>query len=154
MLIKKAEIAAYKMKQRGWYLLALVILVGGISLIVLGALKENVVFFITPSEWQEKKTSFSKVNFLRLGGRVAKGSIVKEDDKVTFEITDEKACLRVVYKGTLPDLFKEGQGVVAEGSFDDHNIFIARQILAKHDENYMPKEVADKLKEQALWKGK
>ena len=142
------------MKQRGWYLLSLVILVGGICLIVLGALKENVVFFITPTDWQEKKASFAKVKSLRLGGRVSKGSIIKENNKVTFDITDEKTTLKVVYIGTLPDLFREGQGIVTEGSFDDYDTFIARQVLAKHDENYMPKEVADKLKEQALWRGK
>lgn len=143
-----------RMKQRGWSLLALVILISGILLIVLSALKENVVFFITPSEWQEKKQNFIKAKSLRLGGRVAKDSIVKDGDTVNFSITDEKTALEVMYKGPLPDLFKEGQGVVAEGSFNNENIFIARQILAKHDENYMPKEVADKLKEQALWKGK
>ncbi|NBT85255.1 MAG: cytochrome c maturation protein CcmE [Alphaproteobacteria bacterium] len=142
------------MKQRGWYLLALILLVGGILLMVLGALRENVVFFITPSEWREKKAFFAKAKSLRLGGRVAKDSIVKENNRVTFDITDEKTFLRVVYKGTIPDLFKEDQGIVAEGNFDDHGIFIARQVLAKHDENYMPKEVADKLKEQALWRGK
>eukprot|EP01037_Dinobryon_pediforme_P014678 gene14678-14802_t len=111
---------------------------------------ENVVFFITPSEWREKKAFFAKAKSLRLGGRVAKDSIVKENNRVTFDITDEKTFLRVVYKGTIPDLFKEDQGIVAEGNFDDHGIFIARQVLAKHDENYMPKEVADKLKEQAF----
>ncbi len=121
---------------------------------VLGALKENVVFFITPTEWQEKRQTFVKAKSLRLGGRVSKGSIIKKNDTVTFDITDEKAFLRVIYKGSLPDLFKEGQGVVAEGFFDDQGTFIARQVLAKHDENYMPKEVADKLKEQALWRGK
>lgn len=121
---------------------------------VLGALKENVVFFITPTEWQEKRQFFVKTKTLRLGGRVAQGSIVKENDKVIFEITDEKTSLKVMCKGTLPDLFKEGQGIVTEGSFDDQGVFIARQVLAKHDENYMPKEVADKLKEQALWRGK
>ncbi|MBY0281606.1 MAG: cytochrome c maturation protein CcmE [Alphaproteobacteria bacterium] len=142
------------MKQRSWYLLALILLVGGISLMVLGALKENVVFFITPTEWQEKRQFFVKTKTLRLGGRVAQGSIVKENDKVIFEITDEKTSLKVMCKGTLPDLFKEGQGIVTEGSFDDQGVFIARQVLAKHDENYMPKEVADKLKEQALWRGK
>ena len=143
-----------KMQQRGWYLLALIMLVAGILLIVLSALKENVVFFITPTEWQEKKQNFIKAKSLRLGGRVAKDSIIKKDNTVNFSITDEKTALKVMYKGPLPDLFKEGQGVVAEGNFNNESIFVARQILAKHDENYMPKEVADKLKEQALWKGK
>lgn len=143
-----------RMQQRGWHLFALIMLVAGILLIVLSALKENVVFFITPTEWQEKKQNFIKEKSLRLGGRVAKDSIAKNGDVVSFGIFDEKNSIKVIYKGPLPDLFKEGQGVVAEGNFNNENIFIAQQILAKHDENYMPKEVADKLKEQALWKGK
>lgn len=143
-----------RMQQRGWYLFAIVMLLGGILLIVLSTLKENVVFFITPSEWQEKNKNFIKTKSLRLGGRVSKDSIVKKGDTIKFSITDGKTVLKVIYKGPIPDLFKEDQGVVAEGSFNNENIFIARQILAKHDENYMPKEVADKLREQALWKGK
>jgi cytochrome c-type biogenesis protein CcmE len=142
-----------KIKQRGWYLLAIVMLIAGISITILSALKENVVFFITPSEWQEKQQVFEKTKTLRVGGRVAKGSIVKNSDEVTFNITDEKTSVKVVFKGVLPDLFKEEQGIVVEGVFNDQT-FVASRVLAKHDENYMPKEVADKLKEQALWKGK
>jgi cytochrome c-type biogenesis protein CcmE len=89
----------------------------------------------------------------RLGGLVEKGSVVKNDGTtVTFKVTDTIKTLNVTYKGQLPDLFREGQGVVAEGVMEASGEFKADTVLAKHDENYMPKEVADKLKEQGVWK--
>ena len=144
----------HKAKQRSWYILALFMCVAGITLIVLGALRENVVFFITPSEWIEKQKDYSNSKMIRLGGKVEKQSLIKEKDIITFKITDGKHSISVSYKGVIPDLFREDQGVVAEGNFDDNNQFQATRILAKHDENYMPKEVADKLKEKNLWQGK
>ncbi len=90
---------------------------------------------------------------MRLGGLVEKGSVVKNDGAtVTFKVTDTIKTLNVTYKGQLPDLFREGQGVVAEGVMEASGDFKADTVLAKHDENYMPKEVADKLKEQGVWK--
>jgi cytochrome c-type biogenesis protein CcmE len=91
---------------------------------------------------------------IRLGGLVAMGSVQRDKDaKVTFEVTDNKASVPVVFVGILPDLFREGQGVVAEGSFGPTGDFRADTVLAKHDERYMPKEVADALKKSGEWRG-
>jgi cytochrome c-type biogenesis protein CcmE len=145
-----------KAQQRSWYIIALLMCATGVALIVLGALKENIVFFVTPSEWIEKQKDYAHVGTkkLRLGGKVEKQSLTKEKDIITFKITDYKHSISVTYQGVVPDLFREDQGVVAEGNFESNGSFKAARILAKHDENYMPKEVADKLKEKNLWQGK
>lgn len=110
--------------------------------------KNNIVFFYTPSELVE----FTNHKLIRIGGIVEINSIVKDDDlNLKFIITDKIKSIPVRYKGFLPNLFREGQGVVARGKFYN-DIFYANEILAKHDENYMPKEVADKLKSQELWR--
>jgi cytochrome c-type biogenesis protein CcmE len=88
----------------------------------------------------------------RLGGLVQPGSLKCGDGSVTFDVADGSAQMRVAYKGLLPDLFREGQGVVAEGALDASGTFRADTVLAKHDENYMPKDVADALKKQGHWK--
>jgi cytochrome c-type biogenesis protein CcmE len=88
----------------------------------------------------------------RLGGLVQPGSLKCGDGAVTFDVADGSATMAVAYKGILPDLFREGQGVVAEGALDSSGVFRADTVLAKHDENYMPKEVADALKKQGHWK--
>ncbi|MCB0137538.1 MAG: cytochrome c maturation protein CcmE [Caldilineaceae bacterium] len=119
--------------------------------LVLYAFQDTIVFFTTPSELQAKPAAPG--TRLRLGGLVEDGSVVRgTGTAVSFTITDTEATVPVVYEGTLPDLFREGQGVVAEGRFDSEGVFVADTVLAKHDENYMPREVADALKEKGVWK--
>jgi len=119
--------------------------------LVLNALRDSIVFFSTPTMVAEKHIGPGRR--FRLGGLVQPGSLVRGDNlAVTFEIADGGAKLPVAYKGLLPDLFREGQGVVAEGSLDPGGTFRADTVLAKHDETYMPKDVADALKKQGHWK--
>jgi cytochrome c-type biogenesis protein CcmE len=119
--------------------------------LVLNALRDSIVFFSTPSMVAEQHVVPGKR--FRLGGLVQPGSLVRGDNlSVRFEVADGNAKLPVTYKGILPDLFREGQGVVAEGALDPSGVFRADTVLAKHDENYMPKEVADALKKQGHWK--
>ena len=113
------------------------------------ALRDNIVFFFTPSELTQQHYDAKR---LRIGGLVANGSVTIDGTASTFTITDQTAEISVHYEGALPDLFREGQGVVAEGRFDEKQ-FLADTVLAKHDETYMPREIADKLKEQGVWKG-
>lgn len=118
--------------------------------LVLNALRDSILFFSTPSMAAEKHIPPGKR--FRLGGLVQPGSLVRGDNlAVKFEVSDGKAELPVAYKGILPDLFREGQGVVAEGAIDASGVFRADTVLAKHDENYMPKEVADALKKDGHW---
>ena len=121
--------------------------------LVLFAIRDTLVFFYTPSELTEKQLPPGKS--FRIGGLVQQGSVVREADgvSVSFIVTDLTATLPVRYRGLLPDLFREGQGVVAEGAIDSDGRFIATQVLAKHDENYMPPEVAEALKKSGKWKG-
>lgn len=119
--------------------------------LVLNALRDSIVFFSTPSMVAEQHIAPGRR--FRLGGLVQPGSLVRGDHlSVKFEVADGTAKLPVTYKGILPDLFREGQGVVAEGSLDSSGVFRADTVLAKHDEKYMPKEVADALKKQGHWK--
>jgi cytochrome c-type biogenesis protein CcmE len=117
--------------------------------LVLYALRDSIVFFSTPTMAAEQHIAPGKR--FRLGGLVQPGSLVCGSE-VSFEVADGGAKLPVTYKGILPDLFREGQGVVAEGALDASGTFRADTVLAKHDENYMPKEVADALKKQGHWK--
>src|SRR3981189_1151599 len=119
--------------------------------LVLNAMRDSIVFFSTPAMVDEKHIQAGKR--FRLGGLVQPGSPVRGDNlAVTFQGADGSAALPVAYKGILPDLFREGQGVVAEGALDASGVFKADTVLAKHDETYMPKEVADALKKQGHWK--
>jgi cytochrome c-type biogenesis protein CcmE len=119
--------------------------------LVLGALKDSIVFFNSPTDVVEKKVAAGAR--IRLGGLVKPGSIARgENMRVRFDVTDGKHTIAVAYQGQLPDLFREGQGVVTEGALDDVGLFRADSVLAKHDENYMPKEVADRLKQQGHWR--
>ena len=119
--------------------------------LVLYALRDTIVFFYTPSELADKHIGPGER--IRLGGLVEKGSLVRTDGTtVKFIVTDTTRALPVVYSGQLPDLFREGQGVVAEGRLDAAGTLIADTVLAKHDERYMPKEVADALKAKGVWK--
>ncbi|MFW6077265.1 MAG: cytochrome c maturation protein CcmE [Hyphomicrobiales bacterium] len=132
------------------------IIMGGLALLglaaglVLYALDETMVFFHTPSDVAEK--GITAGTRFRLGGLVEEGSVVRgEGTFVQFSVTDTRSTLPVAFTGILPDLFREGQGVVAEGTLNGAGVFQADSVLAKHDENYMPKEVADALKEQGVW---
>src|SRR6201996_1795221 len=118
--------------------------------LVLFALRGSIVFFSTPTMAAEQHIAPGKR--FRLGGLVQPGSLVCRNDGASFEVADGGAKLPVTYKGLLPDLFREGQGVIAEGSLDASGTFRAETVLAKHDENYMPKDVADALKKQGHWK--
>jgi len=136
----------------------LAVILGGLAMLgvaaglVLYALRDTIVFFYTPSEVVQKNVQPG--TRMRLGGLVEKGSVTKADGaKVNFIITDMTKTMNVSYTGQLPDLFREGQGVVAEGSMDASGTFVADTVLAKHDEKYMPKDVADRLKAQGVWKG-
>ena len=121
--------------------------------LVLFALHDSIVFFHTPSDLAEKPIAAGQR--FRLGGLVAAGSVKRgQGTKVDFVVTDTLKTVPVVYEGVLPDLFKEGQGVVAEGKFDGGGVFIADSVLAKHDENYMPPEVAKALEAKGVKLGK
>tara|TARA_Y100001935_G_C17243504_1_gene477009 strand:+ start:421 stop:858 length:438 start_codon:yes stop_codon:yes gene_type:complete len=117
---------------------------------LMSALKSNIVYFISPTELVNSNNINQK---LRLGGLVEEDSIISKGKLVKFRITDGNKSVLVQYNGILPDLFKEKQGVIVEGEFNSL-IFNASNLLAKHDENYIPKEVANSLKQQGLWKGK
>jgi cytochrome c-type biogenesis protein CcmE len=138
-------------QKRAALILAGVALLGLAAGLVLYALEDTIVFFYTPSELTEKNVSQGKL--FRLGGLVETGSIVRgEGMTVSFTVTDTIKSIPVSYEGQLPDLFREGQGVVTEGRLDGSGRFIANTVLAKHDETYMPKDVADRLKEKGVWK--
>ena len=109
----------------------------------------SVTFFFSPSEATEQAAPAGRR--IRLGGLVEAGSVVQQGATVTFAVTDNAATSRVVYEGDLPDLFREGQGIVAQGVLRPDGVFAADEVLAKHDETYMPKEVADAVKRAGFW---
>ena len=118
--------------------------------LVLSALKDSIVFFNSPSDVVEKH--IQPGSRIRLGGLVKPGSLQRGDQlAVRFEVTDGNNAMRVSYQGILPDLFREGQGVIAEGTLEPGGMFKADSVLAKHDEKYMPPEVADALKKAGRW---
>ena len=119
--------------------------------LVLSALKESIVFFNSPTDVMEKHVAAGVR--IRLGGLVKPGSLVRGDNLlIQFDVTDGNREIPVMYRGIVPDLFREGQGVITEGALDPEGTFRADTVLAKHDENYMPREVADALKKQGHWK--
>ncbi|UJW76564.1 cytochrome c maturation protein CcmE [Rhizobium sp. SL42] len=122
-------------------------------LLVMFAFGQSIAYFYMPSDIAEK--GVGPDTRIRLGGLVAEGSVVRgEGSTVKFSVTDGNGTVPVTYTGILPDLFREGQGVVTEGMFTaGSQVFVADTVLAKHDENYMPKEVADRLKEDGVWQG-
>lgn len=140
-----------KRRQRRLILIgtALTILTGA-AVLALAAFRDSIVFFLTPSELAAKQIE-PNVR-LRIGGLVKEGSVIREGLTARFEITDGSKSLHVIYTGALPDLFREQQGVVAEGKMDIAGVFHASTVLAKHDERYMPREVADALKKQGVWR--
>ena len=136
-------------RRRLWLLVGSLGVLCVAAALVLTALNDNIVFFYSPSQLADKKPAPDRR--LRIGGLVEQGSVKKEGTEVRFKVTDLKQSVSVVYRGILPDLFREGQGVIAEGSLDSNGVFTAREVLAKHDENYMPPEVAKALKESGRW---
>jgi len=125
-------------------------LLGVAAALVLNAFEDNIVFFYSPTELKTKQLEPDQ--HFRLGGLVEDGSVEKiGDSSVQFRVTDTANAITVRFKGILPDLFREGQGVIAEGRMKDGE-FVAAEVLAKHDENYMPPEVADALKKSGQWK--
>ena len=131
-------------------------MIGGLALVlaiattlILVALRDQIVFFYSPSELQERAVAAGTP--MRLGGLVKEGSIVQQGEINDFVVTDGGAEMPVRYVGILPDLFRDGQGVVAEGTIGSNGVFAASNVLAKHDENYMPKEVVKALKERGEW---
>ena len=128
-------------------------LLGVASALVLFAFNDNLVFFMIPSDLAAKGAP--ETRRLRLGGLVETGSVVRQADgrTVDFRVTDGSKDVRVTFTGVLPDLFREGQGVVVEGALGKNGVFKADTVLAKHDERYMPKEVVDALKQSGHWQG-
>ena len=120
-------------------------------ILILNAFEENIVFFYSPSDLNDKK--IARDQKVRIGGLVEKGSVKRLDDgNISFTITDLKSSIDVKFKGILPDLFREEQVVVAEGLIK-HDTFFAQEVLAKHDEKYMPPNVAESLKKAGQWQG-
>lgn len=140
-----------KARRRLWVVAAVapvLALAVGLSLY---AMRDSVTFFFSPSEATAEKAPAGRV--VRLGGLVEAGSVSNPGPgEVAFAVTDNIATTRVIYRGDLPDLFREGQGIVAQGAFLPDRSFRATQVLAKHDENYMPREVSDRLKETGEWR--
>ena len=134
-----------KVKLRAFFILLIFLSVTLTIFLVFKALEENVVYFKSPTE--VKNLSELETKKIRVGGMVKKNSIITNDSEINFIITDYKNELIVSFKGSVPNLFEEGKGVVAEGFLKDRSYFRAIKILAKHDENYMPPEVNEALKD-------
>jgi cytochrome c-type biogenesis protein CcmE len=125
---------------------------GVAAFLVLSALQDSIVFFYSPSDIETKGVEPGRR--IRIGGLVAEGSVKKDEGaKVSFDISDGARTVKVSYHGLLPDLFREGQGIVAEGRLDSPGQLTADTVLAKHDEKYMPPEVAESLKKTGAWRG-
>jgi cytochrome c-type biogenesis protein CcmE len=139
-------------RRRMLYLVVGLVLLGSATALVLSAFQDSLVFFYSPTDLLAKPQAAGRD--VRLGGLVEKGSVVREGDGLTirFRVTDLKKSLLVAYKGVLPDLFREGQGVVVEGRLLPDGSFRASEVLAKHDEKYMPPEVARALKANGEWR--
>ncbi|KAB2746779.1 cytochrome c maturation protein CcmE [Brucella anthropi] len=130
---------------------ALAVLAIAVGLMLM-AFSQDIRFFRTPADLTEQ--DMASGSRFRLGGLVEEGSVSREGSELRFTVTDTIKTVKVVFEGIPPDLFREGQGVVAEGRFGDDGVFRADNVLAKHDENYVPKDLADSLKEKGVWEGK
>ena len=130
------------------FCVALLLALSAVTCLVMYALRQNISLFYTPTDVVEGKPL--KQTLIRVGGMVVKNSIKRSQDGLTvrFKLTDFKQTIQVRYHGILPDLFREGQGIVATGKLSDNQHFVAQEVLAKHDENYMPPEVRAALKPQ------
>jgi cytochrome c-type biogenesis protein CcmE len=137
-------------RRRLLWLGAALFALGSASALGLSALNDTLVFFYSPSEMETKHLPPGQI--VRIGGLVEKGSLATSaEGQVSFRVTDLRRTIPVIYRGVLPDLFREGQGVVAQGSLGGDGVFTATQVLAKHDEKYMPPEVAAALKKSGRW---
>jgi cytochrome c-type biogenesis protein CcmE len=140
-----------KARRRLWVVMAVGPLLAAAVGLTLWALRDGVTFFVTPSEATAEAAPAGR--HVRLGGLVEAGSVTRDaDGTVRFRVGDGAATTTVTFRGDLPDLFREGQGIVAEGAFRADRSFEATQVLAKHDETYMPREVAEKLKARGEWR--
>lgn len=139
-----------KRKQRLIFAVIILLGFGCATALILYAMRQNIMLFHTPSEVAMGEVP--QDGTFSIGGLVVKGSVMKKEDGLTveFDLTDTHATVTVRYTGLLPDLFREGQGIVAQGRIDAQGVFIAREVLAKHDENYMPPEVAEALQKSGL----
>jgi cytochrome c-type biogenesis protein CcmE len=138
-------------KQQRLILVAVALaLLGGASGLVLFALSDSVAFFVSPSDIATGKVGADQR--FRLGGLVVERSVERTDGVVRFRLTDQAHEVAVRYQGILPDLFREGQGIVAQGTLGADGVFVASEVLAKHDESYMPPEVAEALKQAGVWR--
>jgi cytochrome c-type biogenesis protein CcmE len=141
-----------KARRRLWILAAVAPVLALAVGLSLWAMNDSVTYFFTPAD--ATAASAPEGRTVRLGGLVEAGSVEhRADGSVAFSVTDNAARTLVVYRGDLPDLFREGQGIVAQGAFRPDRTFAATQVLAKHDETYMPREVADRLKAKGEWRG-
>jgi cytochrome c-type biogenesis protein CcmE len=137
-------------RQRLVLVIVALVLLGGAGGLVLFALSDSVAFFVTPSDIATGRVEADKR--FRLGGLVVEGSVERQDGTVQFRLTDQANEVPVRYRGILPDLFREGQGIVAQGVLGEDGVFAASEVLAKHDESYMPPEVAEALKQAGVWR--
>jgi cytochrome c-type biogenesis protein CcmE len=142
-----------KKRRRLWIVVACGLGLGSATALALSAFRDNLVFFMAPSDLATKAPPPGRS--FRLGGLVEQGSVQRSTDDghpaTSFRVTDGNASVNVTYVGVLPDLFREGQGVVTLGALQSNGTFRASEVLAKHDENYMPKDVADALKKAGHW---
>lgn len=139
-------------QRRSLFIVTGMAVLGIAAFLVLSALQDSIVFFYSPTDVEAKNVEVGRR--IRIGGLVAEGSVQRDGGTaVNFNVSDGAKTIQVNYNGLLPDLFREGQGIVAEGRLEGPGRFIADTVLAKHDENYMPAEVAESLKKQGVWKG-
>ena len=135
-----------KVKYRFLFIILILVILSLSTFLILKSLEDNVVYFKSPTE--VKTLAEIEKKKIRIGGMVKKESILIDEKELNFIVTDFKNEINVIYSGAIPNLFSEGKGVVAEGFLKDRNLFLATKILAKHDENYMPPEVKEALKEK------
>ncbi|HXJ02548.1 MAG TPA: cytochrome c maturation protein CcmE [Micropepsaceae bacterium] len=141
-----------KKQRRLAFAITLLLAGGGAAALAVYALQDNILFFYSPSDIAAHPEKVPEGRAFRIGGLVEKGSVKRDRGlEVHFVVTDGKNAVPVDYSGVLPDLFREGQGVVAMGTRSSNGVFLAREVLAKHDEKYMPPEVVDALKRSGHW---
>jgi cytochrome c-type biogenesis protein CcmE len=141
-----------KKQRRLAFAITLLLAGGGAAALAVYALQDNILFFYSPSDIAAHPEKVPEGRAFRIGGLVEKGSVKRDQGlEVHFVVTDGKNAVPVDYSGVLPDLFREGQGVVAMGTRSSNGVFLAREVLAKHDEKYMPPEVVDALKRSGHW---
>jgi cytochrome c-type biogenesis protein CcmE len=150
MAVKSLSSAKARRRKRLALAVGALLALGGATALVLTAFQDSLVFFYSPSELAAKPPAPDRR--VRIGGLVEPGSLEKNGQDIRFRITDTTRSVPVTYRGLLPDLFREGQGVVVQGTLVADGSFRANEVLAKHDETYMPPEVADALKKSGRWK--